>query len=78
MAKIDVLYIVVPCYNEEAMLPETTRRLKDKLSGLIAAENISDQCCVHFVNDSSKDRTWALIEELHWDCPPFFRRGPPG
>lgn len=61
----DVLYIVVPCYNEEAVLHETASRLKDKLSGMIAAGSISENSRVLFVNDGSKDRTWQIITELH-------------
>ncbi|MGN8874126.1 glycosyltransferase family 2 protein [Pseudoflavonifractor sp. HCP28S3_F10] len=61
----DILYIVVPCYNEEEVLPETSRRLKDKLEGMIAAGTISDESRVLFVNDGSKDRTWSMIAELH-------------
>ena len=67
----DVLYIVVPCYNEEAVLPETARRLRDKLEGLAAAGKISDASRVLFVNDGSRDRTWELIEGLHRQCPLF-------
>ena len=61
----DILYIVVPCYNEEEVLPETSRRLKDKLEGMIAAGAISEESRVLFVNDGSKDRTWSMIAELH-------------
>lgn len=61
----DTLYIVVPCYNEEAVLPETSRRLGDKLSALTAAGKITPESRVLFVNDGSKDKTWALIQELH-------------
>ena len=61
----DILYIVVPCYNEEEVLPETSRRLKDKLEGMIAAGTISEESRVLFVNDGSKDRTWSMIAELH-------------
>ena len=61
----DILYIVVPCYNEEEVLPETSRRLKDKLEGMIAAGAISDESRVLFVNDGSKDRTWSMIAGLH-------------
>ena len=60
-----VLYIVIPCYNEEEVLPETSKRLKAKMEGLMEAEKISRQSRVMFVNDGSKDRTWELIEELH-------------
>ena len=59
------LYLVVPCYNEEEVLPETSKRLKEKMEALIASEKISPDSRVVFVNDGSKDRTWELICELH-------------
>lgn len=62
---MDTLYIVVPCYNEEEVLPETARRLSEKLAALQAAGKISPESRVLFVDDGSRDRTWALIEELH-------------
>ena len=61
----NTLYIVVPCYNEEEGLPETARRLGDKLRALMAAGKIGPQSRVLFVNDGSKDRTWEVIEALH-------------
>ena len=61
----DILYIVVPCYNEEEVLPETSRRLREKVSALIAEGKISDRSRILFVNDGSRDRTWQLISELH-------------
>ena len=67
----EILYIVVPCYNEEEVLPETSRRLKEKLETLMAAGAISRESRVLFVNDGSKDRTWQIIEELHQSCPIF-------
>ena len=67
----EILYIVVPCYNEEEVLPETSRRLKEKLEALMAAGAISRESRVLFVNDGSKDRTWQIIEELHQSCPIF-------
>ena len=67
----DTLYLVVPCYNEEAVLPETARRLRAKLEDLIRREIISDQSRVLFVNDGSKDQTWTVISGLHRDCPLF-------
>ena len=67
----DVLYIVVPCYNEEAVLPETSKRLKDKLTALMAAGKVSDKSHILFVNDGSKDRTWELIAALHREDPIF-------
>ena len=59
------LYVVVPCYREEAVLPETARRLKDKLTALMQEGKISRQSRILFVNDGSKDRTWEIIESLH-------------
>ena len=67
----NTLYIVVPCYNEEEVLPETSKRLKVKLEQLMAAEKISPDSRVMFVNDGSKDRTWELISQLHGECPLF-------
>ncbi|MBR5798746.1 MAG: glycosyltransferase family 2 protein [Lachnospiraceae bacterium] len=59
------LYLVIPCYNEEEVLPETAGRLKEKINSLIAKEKISKESRIVFVNDGSKDRTWELIQQLH-------------
>ena len=59
------LYIVVPCYKEEAVLPETSRRLKEKLQSLQKAGHIAPDSRVLFVDDGSSDRTWELIVQLH-------------
>ncbi len=67
----NTLYIVVPCYNEEEVLPETSRRLRAKLEQLMGSGKISPLSRVMFVNDGSKDRTWELISRLHADCPLF-------
>lgn len=67
----DVLYIVVPCYNEEEVLPETSKRLKEKMLGLIKSEKVSEKSRILFVNDGSKDRTWELISGLHQADPIF-------
>ena len=69
--KKPVLYIVVPCYNEEEVLPETSRRLKAKMEGLMEAGKISPASKVMLVNDGSKDGTWPMIEQLHRDDPLF-------
>lgn len=66
-----VLYIVVPCYNEEEVLPETAKRLKAKMEALMEAGKISGKSKVMLVNDGSKDRTWSMIEELHQNDPIF-------
>lgn len=67
----DILYIVVPCYNEEEVLPETSRRLKEKLENLMAAGKISPDSRVLFVNDGSRDKTWEIISQLHQQCSLF-------
>ena len=63
------LYIVVPCYNEQEVLPETVSRLRKKLDTLSAAGAISDESRIVFVNDGSKDRTWELITQYHHEDP---------
>lgn len=60
----DTLYIVVPCYNEEDVLPETSTRLAAKLEHLSAVGRISADSRVMFVDDGSKDKTWSMIEEF--------------
>ena len=65
----NTLYIVVPCYNEEEVLPETARRLGDKLKTLMNAGKISPRSRVLFVNDGSRDKTWEVITALHRDNP---------
>ena len=57
--------MVVPCYKEEAVLPETSKRLKEKLHALMEAGKISADSRVLFVNDGSSDRTWEIIASLH-------------
>lgn len=58
-----VLYLVVPCYNEEETLPTTKDALVDLLDGMIKRNKISDMSRIVFVNDGSKDNTWGLIEQ---------------
>lgn len=71
MKKCDVLYLVIPCYNEEEVLPETTKRLEKKLEGLIKKKVISEKSKVMYVNDGSKDKTWELIKNINKDNPMF-------
>lgn len=59
-----VLYLVIPCYNEEEVLPVTASLLLEKLEGLIAAHTISSQSRILFVDDGSKDKTWQIISAL--------------
>ncbi len=63
--KNPILYVVVPCYNEEEVLRETARRLKKKMLTLIASDKISRKSRVLFSNDGSKDKTWRIITKLH-------------
>ena len=58
------LYIVIPCYNEQEVLPITAPMFLEKLRSLIAAGKISDESRVLFVNDGSKDKTWDIIRQL--------------
>ena len=59
-----VLYIVIPCYNEEAVLPITAPMFLQKITDMAAAGKISPESRVLFVNDGSKDKTWQIITEL--------------
>ena len=59
-----ILYIVIPCYNEQEVLPITAPMFLQKLADLTAAGKISPESRVLFVNDGSKDRTWEIICEL--------------
>ena len=61
----DILYLVIPCYNEEEVLSETAKRLLKKMNTLITNQLISNKSKILFVNDGSKDKTWSIIEELH-------------
>ncbi|MBQ7138123.1 MAG: glycosyltransferase family 2 protein [Clostridia bacterium] len=59
-----VLYIVIPCYNEEQVLPITSGMFLDKINQLVKADKISEESRVLFVNDGSKDDTWEIICDL--------------
>lgn len=65
------LFLVIPCYNEEEVLHETSRRLREKYTALMEAGKISDESRIVFVNDGSRDRTWEIITELHAADPVF-------
>jgi len=65
----DILYLVIPCYNEEEVLHETAKRLLEKMNSMFERELISKESKIMFVNDGSKDRTWEIIEELHASNP---------
>ena len=68
---MDKLYIVVPCYKEQEVLPETARRLQQKMEALQQAKLIHRDSRVVFVNDGSTDGTWSLITQLHEQNPLF-------
>ena len=69
--KNSILYVVVPCYNEEEVLKETTNRLNDKLKGMINSKKISSKSKVLYVNDGSKDNTWEIIKNISKDNSMF-------
>ena len=64
-----ILYLVIPCYNEQEVLHETARRLREKMESLMEREMISRESRIMFVNDGSRDRTWEIIRELHESDP---------
>ena len=59
-----VLYLVIPCYNEEQVLPLTSGKFKAKVDELVLAGKISDDSRVMFVNDGSRDTTWDILTSL--------------
>lgn len=66
-----VLYIVIPCYNEQEVLPITAPQFLQKITDLSAAGKISGESRVLFVNDGSKDKTWEIIGELAKSDPHY-------
>ena len=64
MSSETVLYMVIPCYNEQEVLPDSAEKLKNKISDLVARKKISRNSKICFVNDGSRDRTWEIIQEL--------------
>ena len=59
-----VLFIVIPCYNEEKVLPITSTMFLNKINELVSAGKIADSSRILFVNDGSKDKTWEIITRL--------------
>ena len=66
-----ILYIVIPCYNEEEVLPVTSGIFRDEIRDLIAKDKISSESRVLFVDDGSKDSTWQIITSLALEDPVF-------
>ena len=64
MCSAPVLAIVIPCYNEEAVLPETRRRMVGVIRSLVNAGKISPNSSIYFVDDGSRDYTWTLVEQF--------------
>lgn len=68
----NTLYIVIPCYKEQEVLPETSKRLREKMKALQKQGKISEKSRIMFVNDGSKDETWPIISRLHEQEPTMF------
>lgn len=64
-----VLYIVIPCYNEQEVLAETKKRLIEKINKMIQGKKISPESKIVFVNDGSRDNTWQMIKTMHETDP---------
>lgn len=67
----DIVYFVIPCYNEEAVLPISAPKIRDKLKTLIAQGLADSSSKILFVDDGSKDKTWMIIEKLSQENPIF-------
>ncbi len=63
----DILYIVIPCFNEEEVLTETTKRLTEKMRKMMEYGKIADSSRILYVDDGSTDSTWHLIDRLYMD-----------
>ncbi len=59
------LFLVIPCYNEQEVLHETSAQLKEKMNSLMQSGKIDENSRIVFVDDGSKDRTWEIIAGLH-------------
>ena len=67
MKRSNILYVVVPCYNEEEVLDTTTKKLTEKLKRMINDKLIDKKSKIMYVNDGSKDKTWQIIEKKYKD-----------
>jgi len=66
-----ILYIVIPCYNEQEVLPVTAPIFREKMENLIKTERIDSKSRILFVNDGSKDETWKIITALKGESELF-------
>lgn len=66
---MQTLSLVVPCYNEEEVLPLTAETLSAVITKLVAMELVSSDSRIYFIDDGSRDRTWEIIEKLHQSSP---------
>ena len=66
-----ILYMIIPCYNEEQVLPITAPMFLEELNLLIQKRKISTESKILFVNDGSKDKTWEIINALSHENPHF-------
>lgn len=64
-----IVYLVIPCYNEEAVLTETTKRLTEKLNSMISSGLADKGSRILYVDDGSRDKTWELISAFHESNP---------
>ncbi len=64
-----IVYLVIPCYNEEEVLPETNRRLTEKMNTMVAQGLADEKSRILYVDDGSRDKTWSLIQEYHQANP---------
>lgn len=62
--KTPIIYFVLPCYNEEECIKETTLRVKSKMNTLVKTKSISTKSKIVYIDDGSKDKTWSIIESL--------------
>lgn len=69
MREKEILYLVIPCYNEQEVLPETEKRLTEKLNKMIQSGLVSEKSRMVFVDDGSKDKTWSMIKQMHEENP---------
>ena len=69
--ELPILYIIIPCYNEQEVLPITAPQFLKKLTDLTAAKKIAPNSRVLFVDDGSQDATWDIISSLARQDPHF-------